>query len=477
MGFKNLTAVVSVLFILGTGTNLFAADEGGKSVADLAKQIRRKIDTGKEPEALPLIKELAANGGEDAVKAIFEAGLRLTIPALYKEVASILAARTDEASLKFFEAEARGSQEVRQIFLADFLAEMKSPRAGEFLGILLENKDTGVRRATIAALGKLRTKECVEPLLKLLTSLDASKDRGQVYQEVRDAIFEVTGQDYDAVADWQKWWDLAKATFVPGKKAEGPTQTRKPTRDTAPEFAGKKIFGKNVIFIIDTSGTMSLVQKGDIPGLGGSDGSDSGKRVREPDEQITPENSRLAKFWSRMEMAKRSLLKALEAFDARARINVLEFNERVKKLEKVLVVFNPANKKKAATWVKKLKYVEGGKTNTRAALQEAFECDRTTTEMYFLSDGIPSKDGVTDDPTEPILDKVESLNRFRKIKIHTFGYDPVHMLEGVEIPQLVKANGFLKKLAQRTGGTFTLLKVTDEKPPKDFRTENPASLR
>ncbi len=477
MRFKNPTAFVAVLFLLGTGNLLSAADEGGKSIAELAKQIRRKIDTGKEPETLPLIKEIAAIGGEEAAKAIFEAGLRLTVPAVYKEVTSILAARTDDLSLKFYEAEARGTQEVRQIFLADLLAEMKSPRAGEILGILAENKDTGVRRATVAALGKLRTKECVEPLLKLLAGFEAAKDRGQIYQEARDAIFEVTGQDFDAIADWQKWWDISKATFVPGKKPEGPTQTRKPTRDTAPEFAGKKIFGKNVVFVIDTSGTMRYVMKDDIPGLSMGDGTDGSGIVREADEQITPENSRLAKFWTRIEMAKRALAKALDAFDARARINVLAFNERVKKLEKALIQCNPGNKKKALTWVRKMQYVQDGKTHTQAALEDAFATDRSTTEMYFLSDGIPSKDGVTPDPTGPILDKVESLNRFRKIKIHTFGYDPMSISEGREHPQLMEANNFLKKLSQRTGGTFTLLKVTDEKPPKDFRTQEPFAQR
>ena len=55
---------------------------------------------------------------------------------------------------------------------------------------------------------------------------------------------------------------------------------------------------------------------------------------------------------------------------------------------------------------------------------EAFNADVKTNTIFFLSDGLPSKDGKVNDATRPILDKLFELNRFRKIKIHTFGFDP-----------------------------------------------------
>jgi hypothetical protein len=51
--------------------------------------------------------------------------------------------------------------------------------------------------------------------------VSVSKDRGQVYQEVRDALFDITDQDFDTVADWKKWWEISKATFDPMKKPTG----------------------------------------------------------------------------------------------------------------------------------------------------------------------------------------------------------------------------------------------------------------
>jgi len=452
------------------------AQDAKKSAADLSKQIRKSVEAQKEEEALAGVRDLAGLRGPDAQKALFDLGIAVQIPKVYKGITEALAGMTDEEAFKFYEAEAKGSNEVRRIYLADVLSEMKHPKAAELLGVLAEERNTAVLRSTVAALGKLRLKECVEPLLRILERLETAKDRGQVYQETRDAIFAVTSLDFDVMADWKKWWDVAKATFDPEKKPDGATQTRKPVRDAAADFAGRKIFGKNMVFVIDTSGTMQYVMKDDIPGLARADGTDRAGGTQEPDERGTAEDQRLAKFWTRMEMAKRSLIKALEGLDARARVNVLEFNTKVKSMQKTPFALTPEMKKKATDWVKRMKWMPNGNTYTQLAIEEAFGTDRTTTEIYFLSDGIPSKDGVRNDPTGPILEKVEALNRFRKVKIHTFGYDPVSITEGMEHPGLVQANDFLKKLAKSTGGTFTLLKVTDEKPPKTFRTERPVPL-
>jgi hypothetical protein len=111
-----------------------------------------------------------------------------------------------------------------------------------------------------------------------------------------------------------------------------------------------------------------------------------------------------------------------------------------------------------------------GNTNLYLPLEAAFKLkDRGLDTGYFLSDGLPSKDGLKNDNPMPLLEKVEAFNRFFKIKVHTFGYDPISFGFGQENSELSRANDFLKKLAAKTGGTFTLLKVTDEKPPPDFK--------
>ncbi len=185
---------------------------------------------------------------------------------------------------------------------------------------------------------------------------------------------------------------------------------------------------------------------------------------------MTPEDMRLAKFWTRIEMAKRALLKALKRFSPKMSFNVAKFDQRVIPLQKKSFRAAGKARKKAETWVKNMRFTVGGATNTREALKVAFSIDKHAGAVFFLSDGLPSADGKKNDDPMPILDYVETLNRFRKIKVHTFGYDPQPLRPGLApVPELQRANKFLKTLAERTGGTFTLLKVTDEKPPPDFK--------
>ena len=66
--------------------------------------------------------------------------------------------------------------------------------------------------------------------------------------------------------------------------------------------------------------------KDNIPGLTWSDGSDGAKLVRGPSAPLTAKNAILAKFWTRLETAKRELIKALRGFDERAYVNIIEFN-------------------------------------------------------------------------------------------------------------------------------------------------------
>jgi len=65
------------------------------------------------------------------------------------------------------------------------------------------------------------------------------------------------------------------------------------------------------------------------------------------------------------------------------------------------------------------------------------------------------------------------LNKFRKIKIHTFGFDPVVYPENkagrIPNPDLQSANKFLKELAEKTGGTFTIMKVDTTQTPDNPR--------
>jgi hypothetical protein len=358
------------------------------------------------------------------------------------------------------------------IYLADILSLSRDASAAVVVGSLAESKHPTLVRAAIGALRKIRKRESIPPLLALLESLEKKDRAGLLYQETRDALYDLTGENFESLADWKNWWEPRKESYTPDSAEVGQTRVVRRAREDAPEFVGRQIFASNTIFVIDTSGTMQYVMKNDIPGIARGDGSDSAKIVKEATEELTPENERLARYWTRLEMARRALLRALHGFSPRAVVNVEEFNRVVRLLEKKPARFTGNMKKSLIARVERLSVSLAPGTDTLEALETAMASDKGLAAIYFLSDGLPSADGQKNDDPMPILEKMEVLNRFRKVKIHTFGYDPEWTDAGGQKfadPELTRANEFLQKLAERSGGTFTLLEVTDEEPPESFK--------
>lgn len=447
------------------------AEAAERSVPTLQRQIRRAVDRGDHASAVRNLRRLSEIGTERSTATLFELGIAIQVPEIYREVIQLLANLKDEESRKFFRSQAAGKREVRMIFLADVLARMEHESALEILAILSGHPRGPVLRAAVFALGRQRARGSVDPLLRVLERLESRKDRGQIYQEVRDALFLVTGQDHDNARDWRKWWDDNRVTFDPGKARGSAARVRPTPRERAPEFAGKKIFGRNIVLVMDTSESMRFTMMGDIPGLIRSDPFNPAGAATKSEETLAREGQILARFWSRLEMARRALIGAIVDFDTRIRFNLIEFNDQVNPMAKSgLVPARPGMRNKAINWARRLKWTPGGNTGSLEALEMALLMDPAVTEIYFLSDGPPPGGGETEISTGKILDRIDSLNRFRKVKIHTFGFDPRIHREDTEQPELVEANRFLGKLATSTGGTFTLLVVNERlRPPPDFR--------
>ena len=179
----------------------------------------------------------------------------------------------------------------------------------------------------------------------------------------------------------------------------------------------------NLVFLIDVSGSMREV---DPP----SDTGPGGKRI---------------------DKAKAALEQTVRGLDDGAFFNMLAFDDRIRTWEKVLQRAQPKVKANAIVWVQGLQ--ELGMTHTDEALEKAFE-DQNINTIYLLTDGAPMKmdpktgQQINIDP-QTILDKVATLNRFRKIKIFTMGFEAVSKEPNGEV-----FVGFLKQLAEQNGGKF-----------------------
>ncbi len=453
---------IALLLVFAVAMPVFA---DRKQLKAFRKDFLKAIAADNESAAIELMGDIADLDTEDAFDTLYDLGLKYaTTPKLYEEALDNLS-QIDSAltyvSAKYDKIDNKSDFRER-VYLVDITAKIGSSEAVTGLGSYLEDKSSFVQGAAVEHLAKSESSEAIGPLIDLLKKL-TKKRKDVLYHQVRDALWTLTGQDFDVIEDWIAWWEPNKGNFDPKKSDhEGKTGVQRKRRGQDPDFWGVPVESKNVVFVIDTSGSMRYVMKNDIPGLGRGDGSDSGGSSG--GGNMTPEDIRLATFWMRINMAKRELVRVIKALGKDAFFNCVQFDTATTKFLKKAVPSTGGNKKKALKWIEGIKH--RGNTSTLEALVKAFNADAKTNTIYFLSDGLPSRDGKTNDPTRPILDKLFELNRFRKIKIHTFGFDPVPYPSGGQAnPDLLAANAWLKELSDATGGKFTVMKVDEKRTP------------
>lgn len=456
-----------VLLLLGTAVPAEAGD-----AKKLIKQFKKAVASDNESEALSLVSQIAGLGGEDALEGLYDIGFS-NFSAKQAIYDAILQGFVQvEGAIPFVEekyGKVRSKSDYREkVFQADVLIAMQASDAIEsvrVLGEMINDKTVHAQSAAVLGMQKAMIRESVEPLIKLFESLLKKKRRDTVYYDVRDALLGLTGFEFDTIDDWWNWWEPVAASFDPkATDTGGKTGVERKRKDGNSDFFGVPILSKHVVFVLDISGSMSYVTRSDLKGLAKGDGSDSGG-TQQPDEQPTARDRQLGKFWSRMEVAKRNLKRVVQRLKPGTTYNMVAFSSGTQVFKKKEVKASPGINKKAFKWIDGLKHK--GETFTLEALKKAFASNGKTTDIYFLSDGQPSKDGKSSDPAGPILDEVRSMNRFRKVKIHTFGFPAAAYPSTQKFPPLVAANAFLKELAESTGGKFNEIKVNPKATPED----------
>jgi len=461
-----LLVALAIVAAIGVSSQLIAAS---KELKQLEKDFTKALGGEDETSAIAALEGISAIGGEEAIALLYDLGMKFaTTPKLYETSLKNLGKMEGTLAFvieRFGKIDNKGDFRER-VFIVDITASIPGDDAVVQLGTYLTDESSFVQGAAVEHLAKTMKNQAIGPLITLLEEL-SKKRKDVLYHQVRDALWLLTGQDFDVIDDWKSWGEPNKATFDPKvTDHEGKTGVKRKRRgEDDADFWDVPIESKNVVFVIDTSGSMKYVMKVDIPGLGRGDGSDSGQGSGGGGG--THDDHVLAEFWMRMAMAKRELKRVIGKLEKDVLFNCVRFDSTTSKFQKQAVQATPANKKAAQEWTEEIKHK--GNTATLDALIEAFNADARTNTIYFLSDGIPSKDGKVNDPTQPILDKLFELNRFRKIKIHTFGFDPnTYPADGgPPNPDLVSANQWLKQLADATGGTFTVMKVDEKRTPKN----------
>jgi HEAT repeat protein len=297
-------------------------------------------------------------------------------------------------------------------------------------GVLLEkhlgHSDWLVRSSAATTLAKLRSKAAIEPLIERL-----DKEEGRLRSDIGRALTSLTAQDFRGnVALWRRWWQENGAAFVVA--AEAPLKT---SLEAAEEQRGVTFFGistesQRVLFVLDLSGSMKFSMT---------------PKNNPTDDPSRPYDEPGAGESSRLDVAKRDLLKAIGGLRDGARFNLVLFASDVWTWADDLVEMAPDKRLELSKFIESADAV--GATNIYGALERAFEVagasggDAFTNPeidtIYLLTDGKATV-GVTADRDE-ILAFVRSRNQSARITIHTIGLSDAH--DSVLMRRIAEENG------------------------------------
>ncbi|HND56740.1 MAG TPA: HEAT repeat domain-containing protein, partial [Pirellulaceae bacterium] len=150
------------------------------------------------------------------------------------------------------------SDPVVRIAVLDAFAEIADPTANAAALAQLKDPAWQVRVAAVGALGRIRQKESVQPLIDQLRA-----ESGRLRDDVKKALISITTSDLGDNADkWQEYWDKWKDRFkVPSdeevrKAREAFEATQARYNPGADDFAGVPTKSKRIVYVIDISGSM-----------------------------------------------------------------------------------------------------------------------------------------------------------------------------------------------------------------------------
>ena len=261
----------------------------------------------------------------------------------------------------------------------------------------LDHKHWQVRHAAAQALGSIRARESVLPMILRLEVEDVQRVRA----ELAKALFVTTGMNlYDFVETWKRWWvEHGKSFKVPDRI---PKRRKLDAGGTVASFYGMPLDSGRVIFVIDISGSMSATDTS-----GGT----------------------------RLETAIRETQAAVGRLKPRDQVNVILFESAIHPWRKKLVPLNRSNRSSLQKFLARQKPTGG--TNLYDGLELAL-LDKEVDTIFLLSDGSPGSGKYV--ATGDILRAAGRLNQARRIAIHCVSVGT--------------SSDLLKKLAAANGGEY-----------------------
>ncbi|PCJ60273.1 MAG: hypothetical protein COA79_08865 [Planctomycetota bacterium] len=281
----------------------------------------------------------------------------------------------------------------------------------------------GLRKTLFEALIEFPAKEVVPFLIKVLY-----ESQGVIGDQIQQYLSIVTGTVKGDSKKWQIWLEENKDNFSyrefnAQKKDELLGRTWATDKEGVTYYE-IPINAKRIVFVVDQSGSMSI-------------GNSENTRMDRAIEEIKAVVGKLPKGY----------LFEVVAFSTKASV---WFRKLAGVGSKTKIAFDKRMRGLKA----------GGGTNTFDAFKKAFETDRNTEAIFFMSDGNPSVGKIISQTA--LLAHIKKENRFRKIDINAiglvFGDIPEKFLKAgyrENVPELEK---FMKNVALQNNGKYKMMK-------------------
>ncbi len=271
------------------------------------------------------------------------------------------------------------------------------------------HEDWATRLIALHALEKLRDRDSIGAIVTQM-----QKESGRTLIEFAATLFRLTGELHENdSATWLKWWEgMGKETPLISeadlKKRSEERERKRLKQTTLARFFGVKIESHNVLFVVDTSGSMSEQLESSV-----IDGHPA----------------------TRNDIVRQEIVKALKSLDGAAFFNLITFASSVTPWKEGVVALTDKTRAEAIDYAEHLG--SKGGTNIYDALEAAFQDPKVDT-LFLLTDGEPSAGAVTD--LQFIREHVARWNATRHIKINCIGVGGDFSL--------------LEWLAQDSGGSY-----------------------
>ena len=233
---------------------------GGIPQEDVGKALHKQSKREKDPIVLAALLEALGEVGHPGASALLlkHASKRRSKDPI-KEAVRAAAVRGltrlgfgDKKARAFLDKLLKAGHWTSRVLALDAAKQLGDPNLVPRVAANLDHDTWQVRLAATEALGHLRVKACIPPLIARL----AREEHARVKDGLAAALFRITGQPlYDGASAWNRWWDAEGDGFTVPDTIPEAIDTD--LGGTGAGFYGIPITSERIIFVIDQSGSMS----------------------------------------------------------------------------------------------------------------------------------------------------------------------------------------------------------------------------